>query len=76
MDNQWVSVDEKIPGLYVPCLVCANKMYYIAFRAEEIKKCILPWKRSKNRIFWSHILGVEIENIKHWMPLPKPPEIT
>ena len=63
--NEWVSVDERMPGMY------GN--YICAVKDKNGSVWTIPAQWSLEMKMWVGAFG-EIKNIvTHWMPLPAPP---
>ena len=57
-DRNWISVDDRLPEIYLGVLVWSIDEIFIADRYPDCYRCN----------------GEPIDNVTHWQPLPKPPK--
>ena len=69
MNNNWISVKERLPEVMGDYLVCLNN-----------RDAIIVWKGwyfkpDKNFSYhrWTNCFGDKLSAVTHWMPLPEPP---
>lgn len=62
---EWISVKDQLPEKYKEVLVYSKERIFHAFW-DNISSSIYDWYDIQN--LWI------IEDISHWMPLPKPPK--
>ena len=60
---EWISVDEKLPALYVKCLVVSKKTIFIAWQYAGGH-----WEYGNEDVQYCAY------NVTHWMELPPPPK--
>ena len=70
LGNQWISVDEDLPYNHEELLLYDNITHQVLIRKKNGEYDI---SFMFYFIKWEFIIG--LENVTHWMPIPKLPEI-
>lgn len=64
--SRWISVDERLPGVFEPVIVCRkDKSAKTGWKVEQGARDLNGW--------WK-VYGTRTKNVTHWMPLPPPPK--
>jgi hypothetical protein len=78
--NEWISVKERMPKNYQPCLIkLSYKSIYIVLGASYWESKIdSPIKGKQFTVYispWSiDSFNIPLKKVTHWMPLPASPE--
>lgn len=68
----WISVKDRLPEVFDEVIVYFNGFISIAWRGtEKRKRGIVDWHWDSQMSYPESLV-----NVTHWMPLPKPPEVT
>ena len=66
----WISVKDRLPGVFDEVLVYFNGFISIAWReTEKRKNGIVGWHWDSQMSYQESLV-----NVTHWMPLPQPPK--
>ena len=82
---QWISVEERLPELYMNDCGCICTPHNVVFGCEIHKAVFVGYcikrvtiKAKTGEVFdsylWYDTTGDRIEDVSHWMPLPKLPK--
>ena len=61
--NNWISVKDRLPEVFVPVLVCR--------RNRQGGQIVEAGQRDVDS--WWRVYGTRTKSVTHWMPMPDPP---